>query len=291
MKFYLTTLLLVLLVKTSIVGASGPSLHENIAHPKVTFSAQNASAHLDDIHHLECQLNISLQHGALNSLRGKAQSISQTFGRDLYLLNKNTLKTCTQVHMDMTNSDTRSYHAHFSDWAPILFNPPAERFVYAGAVFLNGLEPLKDKAMELANLNKHNISRCVIMLERFCQGKAEPCVGNDAFMSRERSPLELKACDQIEPLQHLNKAAKAWLEVASDIEEIGQIFRSTWVAGVVARWIAMLEDLVVRTRKQRSDGKAPAGTTTISHPFRFHCFTHLCARVFGGSKRLNGFHT
>lgn len=106
-------------------------------------------------------------------------------------------------------------------------------------------------------------------------------MGNDAFMSRTRSSLELEACDQIEPLAHLKQAAKAWLEVASDIEEIAKASRSIWglvrdaqmqqqkpteewVANVVAKGIAMLEDLVVRTRKQRSDSEDPAGTPTTS---------------------------
>lgn len=138
MRSRFALLLLVLLVGMMNVGATGTSVHESIAHPKVTFSTQDSSAHLDTIHLLECQLNISRQHDTLNTLRGRAQSIAGTFGRDLYLLNKNTLRICTQVHKDMVATEARSYRAKLGDWAPIIFDSPVERFVYAGAVFLTG---------------------------------------------------------------------------------------------------------------------------------------------------------
>lgn len=100
-------------------------------------------------------------------------------------------------------------------------------------------------------------------------------------MSRTRSSLELKACNQIEPLANLKQAARAWLRVAIDIEEIRKVFNSTWVlvndaqkqeqkvteewaANVVTKWIAMLEDLVVRTKKQRGDDMATAAISTVS---------------------------
>jgi hypothetical protein len=280
MRSLLTALLLALLAQISIVGASGTSLHEKIARPKVTFSAQNTSAHLDDIHHLECQLEISRQHDTLNTLRDRARSVANTFGRDLYLLNKNTLATCTQLHLDMTNPDTRGYRAQLSDWAPFIFNSPIERFIYGGAVFSNGLEPLKDKALELANLNQHNISACVVTLKKSCEGSSEHCIGDEAFMS---SDLELKACEKIEPLEHVELAADAWLKVSADIEEIRKIFRSTWslvkdaqeqeqkateewVARVVAKWIVMLEDLVVRTKKKKGSGGQTSAIGQISLP-------------------------
>jgi hypothetical protein len=273
MRSLLAALLLAVLVQIGIVDASATSLHEKIARPKVTFSAQNTSAHLDDTRHLECQLEISRQHDTLNTLRDRALSVANTFGRDLYLLNKNTLKSCTQLHLDMTNSDTRSYRTQLSDWAPILFNSPIERFISDGAVFLNGLEPLKHKAVELANLNQHNISRSVVTLKKSCQGTSEPCIGDDAFMS---SDLELKACEKIEPLEHVELAATAWLDVPSKIEEIKKLFSSTWdlvnnahaqeqkateewAATVVAGWIVMLENQVVRTKKKGNGGQ----TSTI----------------------------
>ncbi|KAH0292764.1 hypothetical protein M436DRAFT_60399 [Aureobasidium namibiae CBS 147.97] len=281
MRSHLATLVLVLLVGIIKNGASGTSVHASIARPKVTFSTQDSSAHLDDIHHLECQLSISRQHDTLNTLRCKAQSIAGTFGKDLYLLNKNTLKACTQIYKDMVESEARGYRAKLGDWAPYIFNSPVERFVSDGAVFLNGLKPLRHDALELASLSQHNISECASMLVGFCQGESQPCVGNDAFVSRTRSSLELKACDQIEPLKHLEQAARAWSEVAYDIEEIRKVFSSTWglvkdsqvqeqkaseewVANVVAKWIAMLEDLVVRTRKHKGDGEVPAGTPTTT---------------------------
>jgi hypothetical protein len=278
MRSLLTALLLALLVTISNVNASGTPLHEKIARPKVTFSAQNTSAHLDDIHHLKCQLNISRQHDTFSTLRRKAHHMSDTFGKDLYLLNKNTLKACTQVHKDMTDLGKRGFRAQLNDWAPIIFNSPIERFVYDGQVFLDGLIPLKQKALDLAKLYQHNISACITTLEKSCAGTSEPCMGNEAFTSRARSALELKACENTEALANVNLAAEAWRDMAYDIAKIRRVFKTTWalvedaqmgeqkateewVAGVVARWIVMLEDLVVRTRKKGDGGKTSAGTS------------------------------
>jgi hypothetical protein len=280
MRSHLPALLLALLVIVSVAGASGTSLHESIARPKVTFSAQKTFAYLDDIHHLECQLNISRQHDILNTLRVEAHSMSDTFGKDLYLLNKITLNACTQVHKDMTNREKRGFQAQLNDWAPLIFNSPIERFVYDGQVFLNGLIPLQHKAVALAKLYQYNVSEYTTTLGRSCQGTSEPCKGDEAFATRVRSDLELNACKDIEAPADVTLAAKAWRDVAYDILKIRVAFSSTWelvkdaqaeeqeateewVAGVVSRWIVMLEDLVVRTRKKGDGGKNSAGTSAI----------------------------
>jgi hypothetical protein len=142
------------------------------------------------------------------------------------------------------------------------------------------LERLKDKALELTNLNQHNISACIVTLKKSCEGSSEHCIGDEAFMS---SDLELKVCEKIEPLEHVELAADAWLKVSADIEEIRKIFRSTWslvkdsqeqeqkateewVARVVAKWIVMLEDLVVRTKKKKGSGGQTSAIGQISLP-------------------------
>jgi hypothetical protein len=228
MRSYLAALLLVILITISNVNASGTPLHEKIAHPKVTFSAQNTSARLDDIHHLECQLNISREHDTLSTLRGRAHSMSDSFGKDLYLLNRNTLKACTQVYKDMTDPGERGFRAQLNDWAPIIFNSPIERFVFDGQVFLDDLIPLKQKALDLAKLYQHNISACITTLEKSCQGTSEPCMGNEAFTSPVRSALELKAWDKIEALADVNLAAKAWRDMAYDIAKVRRVFKTSW---------------------------------------------------------------
>lgn len=102
-------------------------------------------------------------------------------------------------------------------------------------------------------------------------------------MSRVQSALEIKACEKIEAWKDIILAAEAWLGVADKIADISQAFRSKWglvkdtheekqkpteewVTNVLVRWIEMLEDLVLRTRKQESDGETSAGTANIGQP-------------------------
>lgn len=169
MRSHLAALLLVLLVKIGIVGASGTSLHEGIAYPKAKFSAQDASVHLDDLHHLECQLNISRQHDTLNTLRGKAHFLSESFDQESHLLSTGTLENCVHVYMDMTGSEVRSFQAQLSDWAPAIFNSPTEHFLNDGQLFLNGLKLLEHKALDLAHIHLR-ISHHVLTLKESCQG-------------------------------------------------------------------------------------------------------------------------
>ncbi|CAD0112589.1 unnamed protein product [Aureobasidium uvarum] len=282
MRPYPAALLLALLMVISIVGATDSSSYEDIARPKVTFSPVNASEHLDHIHHLECQRNISQEHRQSDTLRDQAHLISSAFDKDLQLLNKQTLETCTQVYKDMANPELRSYRAQLSDAAPLLFNSPIERFVSAGQIFLSGLDPLKHKAQELASMNQRNMSDCMRTLKGYCEGTLQPCIGDKAFASRKRSPLELKACNKINTLDEITQAAKAWKNVVRDVGEIRKLFSSTWglvkdaqedehraaeewVAIVVAKWISMLEDLLVRAQKRRTGGIA-MGTPTVPLP-------------------------
>ncbi|KAG9648134.1 hypothetical protein KCU95_g4746, partial [Aureobasidium melanogenum] len=282
MKDHLIALFLIFLFEIRTISAAGTSLHENIACPKVTFSAQNTSTHLDDIHHLECQLNISREHKRFRNLREEAHSISDSFNKVLHTLNEKTLDSCTQVHKDLTEPESRSYRAQLSDWAPIIFNSPIERFVSCGQIFLDGLEPLKHKALKLAHMNEHDISGCLLTPKAYCEGKLAPCMDDDASTSSVRSSLELRACSKIEALEDVTQAAKEWTAVVRDIGEIRKLFSSTWglvkdaqeeeqkateewVANVVAKWISMLEDLIVRAEK-RSGGITVAGTPTIRQP-------------------------
>jgi hypothetical protein len=239
----------------------------------VSFVAQDVCAHLYDLHHLECQLNISRQHDTLNTLRSKARVLSETFDRGLHLLNRRTLEACIQVYEDMTEPGTRSYRAQLSNWAPFFFKAPIERFVDDGAIFLDGLELLEWKALELAVLNAR-ISEHLVTLDESCEGTSEPCTGDEAFMSRARSDLELDACENVEVLENVRLAAVAWVKVGSDIASIKQIFGSKWilvmnaqaeeekateewVANVVGRWIILLESLLVRTEIRQSTVPLP----------------------------------
>ena len=276
MRSYLVALLLILLAKIGIIGATGSSSPEDIARPKVSLSAQNVCVHLDDIHHLECQLNISRQHDTINTLRSRAGSLSETFDQKLHLLNAKTLESCAQVFMDMTEPETRSYRAQLSDWAPFIFNTPTKRFVSDGMAFLNGLEHLKRKALDLGLINVR-ISEYLLTLDDSCQGASEPCMGDEIFMSRVWSTLELSACENVEVLRDVTQAAVAWLKIAVDIDLITKIFGSKlvlvmhaqadgekateeWVANVVARWIVLLEGMLVRT----GNVKASSEISTIS---------------------------
>lgn len=184
MKDLFIGLFLVSLSKINMVGAAGTSLREEIACPKVTFSAQDTSTHLDDIHHLECQLGISREHKRFKDLREEAHSVSDNLDKTLKSLIEKTLSICRQVHKDLIEPEMRSYRAQLSEWAPMIFNSPIERFVSCGQNFLDGLEPLKHKALRLANMNEHDISGCVLTLKAYCQDSLAPCMGDDTFNSR-----------------------------------------------------------------------------------------------------------
>jgi hypothetical protein len=286
MRSHFAALLLALLVIVSIVCATEIPPRDKIVR------SQGIHTLTDDIHHLRCQLNVSRQQDILNTLRVRARTIAENFEQDLHLLNKMTLETCTQIHRDLTQPEARSYHAQLSDWAPNMFNSPIERFVNDAAIFLNSLAPLENKALEMANLYQYNISECISTLEKSCQGTSEPCVGNESFMSRVRSTLEIKACEDIEAPREVTLAAMAWLEVRSDIEGMRKTFGSTWilvmnaqaeeeevttewVANVVASWMVMLEELLVRNRKRETAAKIPNMRQSFLSPPLFDEPLHL----------------
>jgi hypothetical protein len=264
MKSLFVALFMAFLAQISIVCATDLSSPNKIAH------LQNTYKPFDDIQHLECQLKISRQHEKLNALQEKVRPLSEAFEHDLYLLNQNTLEALTQIHKELTQPKVRSTCASWTLWAP---KSPIKRFVHDGQAFLKSLTFVEFKALDLWGLH-YNIKDCMWSLEESCQGKSGSCAGIDVRM---RSALELKACGAVEALDGVALLGAAWFEVWVDLakseialEKIWGLVLDAqaekekvseeWVANVVAKWIAILEDLLVRTGKR----SGPAGSTPIT---------------------------
>lgn len=144
------------------------------------------------------------------------------------------------------------------------------------------MENQNKTTLNLAHMNEHDISGCLLTLKAYCEGKLAPCMDSDASSFPVRSSLELRACSKIDALEDVTQAAKEWTAVVRDINEIRKLFSSTWglvkdaqeeeqkateewVANVVAKWISMLEDLILRA-EERSGGILVVGTPTIRPP-------------------------
>lgn len=183
------------------------------------------------------------------------------------------------MHKDLTKSERRSYHAQLSDWIPTLLTSTIELFLsldykispikrFIGQTFLDDLRYAESKAWLLAYAVEHDMSSSYLTLKAYCEGTLAPCMGDDSFVSRKQSSIELKACSKIEGLEDLAQTAEAWRMMASDIHETRRFFNSLWnlvkeaqaqeqkpaeewIANVVAKWITVLEDLIVRTEESK----------------------------------------
>lgn len=161
-------------------------------------------------------------------------------------------------------------------------NSGAESQGIDGQIFLNGLGPLKHKALKLAHMHEYDMPSCLLTLKAYCEGSLVPCMGNNTFNSRTRYSLEVEAYSKIEALENVTQTAKGWTAVVRDISETRKLFNLTWglvkdaqeeeqkateewVANVITKWISMLEDYIVRA-KERIGGTLVAGTPTIRQP-------------------------
>ncbi|THV81480.1 hypothetical protein D6D27_08581 [Aureobasidium pullulans] len=200
MKTLFTSLLLLLLIiNVLLVSTTGPTREKTLVCPQVTFTPPGVSAIVDEIHHLECQRNISHENEKLDVLQRKAEQTANDFHKDFHAIVRKTLETCTHSHRGLTKPETAQMRLRLNRWVPILFDSPINLYLSAGKKFLSSLESLESKAQELATVIKQDIVGCTVTLNSLCD-----------------APGEIK------------KIARAWATLASLIRQEKAVFSSTW---------------------------------------------------------------
>ncbi|THZ77991.1 hypothetical protein D6C84_08342 [Aureobasidium pullulans] len=164
MKTLFTSLLLLLLIINVLVSATGPTREKTL----VTFTPPGASAIVDEIHHLECQRNISHENEKLGVLQRKVEQTANDFHKDFHAIVRKTLKTCTHSHRELTKPETAQMRLRLNRWVPILFDSPINRYLSAGKKFLSSLGSLESKAQELATMIKQDIVDCTVTINSLC---------------------------------------------------------------------------------------------------------------------------
>ena len=228
MKTLFTSLLLLLLIINVLVSTTGPTREKTLVCPQVTFTPPGVSAIVDEIHHLECQRNISHENEKLGVLQRKVEQTANDFHKDFHAIVRKTLETCTHSHRELTKPETAQMRLKLNRWVPILFDSSINRYLSAGKKFLSSLESLESKAQELATVIKQDIVGCTVTLNSLCDGTLSPCTGDVLKTSHSECPLLKNACTNIQAPGEIKKIARAWATLASLIRQEKAVFSSTW---------------------------------------------------------------
>ncbi|CAD0056919.1 unnamed protein product, partial [Aureobasidium pullulans] len=200
---------------------TGPTREKTLVCPQVTFTPPGVSAIVDEIHHLECQRNISHENEKLGVLQRKAEQTANDFHKDFHAIVRKTLETCTHSHRELTKPETAQIRLKLNRWVPILFDSSINRYLSAGKKFLSSLESLESKAQELATwaVPSHSIL-CVTVHCHLHWRRPED-------ISFRMSVVE-NACTNIQAPGEIKKIARAWATLASLIRQEKAVFSSTW---------------------------------------------------------------